>query len=174
MAQPAHGMPALAAAILSEPPRGHLGTRVASDTTGELELASLQVPGTNWNALAQDASTTRRLNDVGHWLFDTEGRRHATLTAGVGVTAGLTIGYVVWLVRGGVLFSSMLSALPVWQLIDPVPVAAGRRGEEDAAGESEGDRSAERLFDRRRGARRTKAASIRTPLPVRDSREPRE
>ncbi|MGI9324712.1 MAG: hypothetical protein ACR2PZ_05795, partial [Pseudomonadales bacterium] len=32
--------------------------------------------------------------------------------------------YVVWLVRGGVVLSSVLSSLPAWRLIDPLPVLA--------------------------------------------------
>lgn len=38
------------------------------------------------------------------------------------VTTGLSIGYVIWLVRGGVLLSTALSSLPAWRMIDPLPV----------------------------------------------------
>jgi hypothetical protein len=37
------------------------------------------------------------------------------------VTA-LSIGYVLWLVRGGLLLSSLLSSLPAWRFVDPLPV----------------------------------------------------
>lgn len=106
-----------------------------------------------------------RLDASARWLQDASNRRSAELAAGAGVTAGLTIGYVVWLVRGGILVSSMLSALPVWQMLDPVPVAAGRRS---AARGDEDDQEtpAERLFDRavrrsaRRGVRRGALSSV--------------
>jgi VCBS repeat-containing protein len=39
-------------------------------------------------------------------------------------STGLSVGYVLWLVRGGVLISSLLSSLPAWRLIDPLPVLA--------------------------------------------------
>jgi len=56
------------------------------------------------------------------------------------VTTGLSVGYVIWLIRGGVLLSSMLASLPAWRMIDPLPVLAftGRRkkGEEDKDDES--------------------------------------
>ena len=39
------------------------------------------------------------------------------------VTA-LSIGYVLWLVRGGLLLSSLLSSLPAWRFVDPLPVLA--------------------------------------------------
>jgi hypothetical protein len=56
-------------------------------------------------------------------------------TAATSVT-GLTVGYVIWLVRGGSLLASMISSLPAWMAFDPLPVldnfedsrAANRRG----------------------------------------------
>ena len=38
------------------------------------------------------------------------------------VSGSLSVGYVFWLLRGGVLLSSMLSSMPAWRLIDPLPV----------------------------------------------------
>ena len=37
---------------------------------------------------------------------------------------GLSIGYVLWLIRGGLLLSSLLSSLPAWRFVDPLPVLA--------------------------------------------------
>jgi len=42
-------------------------------------------------------------------------------TSTVGVT-GLTIGYVVWLIRGVALLASMISSFPAWVSFDPLPV----------------------------------------------------
>jgi hypothetical protein len=39
--------------------------------------------------------------------------------------------YVLWLVRGGVLLGSYLSALPAWRLLDPLPVLARTGDDED-------------------------------------------
>ena len=52
--------------------------------------------------------------------------------SGVAVTTGLSVGYVAWLVRGGVLLSTALSSLPAWQFVDPLPVLARTRDAEDA------------------------------------------
>ena len=49
----------------------------------------------------------------------------------VAVTTGLSVGYVAWLVRGGVLLSTALSSLPAWQFIDPLPVLARTREDGD-------------------------------------------
>ena len=37
-------------------------------------------------------------------------------------TGGLTVGYVIWLIRGGSLLATMLSVLPSWTSFDPLPV----------------------------------------------------
>jgi hypothetical protein len=44
---------------------------------------------------------------------------------------GLTVGYVLWLLRGGALLASLLSSLPAWRLIDPLPVLSRVDDEED-------------------------------------------
>jgi hypothetical protein len=48
-------------------------------------------------------------------------------------TTGLSIGYVLWLLRGEVLLTSLLASLPAWRMIDPLPVLASlsRRSDED-------------------------------------------
>ena len=42
----------------------------------------------------------------------------------VGLSSGFTVGYLLWLVRGGTLMGSVLSSLPAWRLVDPLPVLA--------------------------------------------------
>ncbi|MBX2836929.1 MAG: DUF4347 domain-containing protein [Gammaproteobacteria bacterium] len=56
----------------------------------------------------------------------------------VSITTGLSIGYLIWLIRGGTLVGSMLSSLPAWRLIDPLPVlgsmADDGEGDDDSLG----------------------------------------
>ena len=47
--------------------------------------------------------------------------RSVAITA-AGATFGLSVIYVLWLIRGGILMGSYLSALPAWQVLDPLPV----------------------------------------------------
>ena len=57
-----------------------------------------------------------------------------TMTISVaGVSLGLSLVYVLWLIRGGVLMGSYLSALPAWRVLDPLPVLsrADDEAEED-------------------------------------------
>ncbi len=37
-------------------------------------------------------------------------------------TTGLSVGFVVWMLRGGYLMASLLSSLPAWSFIDPLPI----------------------------------------------------
>ena len=52
------------------------------------------------------------------------------------VSTALSVGYAVWLVRGGALFASMVASLPAWMSLDPLPIltsfeASNRPEEED-------------------------------------------
>ena len=38
------------------------------------------------------------------------------------VTTSLSVGYVVWILRGGSLLTAFVSALPTWSSFDPLPV----------------------------------------------------
>ena len=83
------------------------------------------------NALGEETSLTKTV--VG-----------STLAA----TTGLSIGYVLWLLRGGMLLSSVLSSLPAWRLIDPLPILASL--DQDADDESADDESLESLIGKDR------------------------
>ncbi|MFN5322372.1 MAG: cadherin domain-containing protein [Planctomycetota bacterium] len=56
----------------------------------------------------------------------------AYATAGASL---FTVGYVAWLIRGGVLLTSFMSSIPSWQSFDPLPILenAGSDSEELAA-----------------------------------------
>jgi hypothetical protein len=45
------------------------------------------------------------------------------------VSSGLSVGYLLWLIRGGTLMGSVLSSLPAWRMVDPLPVL-GALGED--------------------------------------------
>lgn len=55
----------------------------------------------------------------------------------IGTTAGLStslsLGYFLWLLRGGTLMGSVLTALPAWHLVDPLPIleSMGKDSEDD-------------------------------------------
>lgn len=59
----------------------------------------------------------------------------------VAVGSGLSIGYVAWLIRSGVVLSTVLSSLPAWRFIDPTPVLSSMV----AVGNDEDDESLESI-----------------------------
>jgi hypothetical protein len=53
-----------------------------------------------------------------------------------GLSLGVSVVYVLWLILGGVLLGSYLSALPAWRMIDPLPVLA-RTGDDEEQDDDE-------------------------------------
>ncbi len=100
----------------------------------------------------QSDDMLRRLAEFQQQIDQQAGRHQGAIASSIALTTGVSVGYIVWLVRGGVLVSSMLSAMPAWQMIDPLPVlmssrrgGGGRKNDDD-----EGADDVEKLFDRRR------------------------
>ncbi len=95
----------------------------------------------------------RRLEELQRQIEGQASSHQTAIASSIAVTTGLSVGYVVWLVRGGLLLSSLLSTMPAWQMIDPLPVlSSGRggaaRGDDE---QEEDDEEVERMFsDRRR------------------------
>ncbi|MEO8631277.1 MAG: Ig-like domain-containing protein, partial [Betaproteobacteria bacterium] len=72
------------------------------------------------------------------------------IASSVAVTGSVSIGYVMWLLRGGVLVSSLLSSLPAWHIIDPMPVLS--RAKRDDEREAQNDDPLEQLFSKAKAA----------------------
>jgi predicted lipid-binding transport protein (Tim44 family) len=82
--------------------------------------------------------------------------------AGAILVSGLSVGYVLWLARGGVLMASLMSALPAWSAVDPLPVL-GRskrrdRNDDPALDDRNAGSALERMFSMP-GSRATNGAS---------------
>jgi hypothetical protein len=52
-------------------------------------------------------------------------------SSAIAVTTGMSVGYVAWLLRSGVLLSSLLSSMPAWRVLDPLPVLAGKLDDDE-------------------------------------------
>jgi hypothetical protein len=98
-----------------------------------------------------------RLLDRGlNLLHDIEQNREQAIKnmqfAGAVVVGGVSVGYVLWLARGGVLMASLMSALPAWASVDPLPVLARtkRRDRKDdpAHDDSDGQSALEKIFSK--------------------------
>jgi hypothetical protein len=69
------------------------------------------------------------------------------------VSASLSIGYVIWMLRGGVLLSTLLASLPAWRAIDPLPIL--QKGVN--ASDSEKSESLQSMLDKAREDRQAAA-----------------
>jgi hypothetical protein len=84
------------------------------------------------------------------------------------VSSGLSVGYVLWLARGGALVASLMSSVPAWASVDPLPVLAqARRGSDPDDEGAEGDEidPVDRLFSRARRLIRPPAEPPAIPTP---------
>ena len=144
---------------------GGATTRVVAPSIDTIDLASL---------FAESGETSA--SDFGDLTDALERERDAlekratfaqTLVGGsVGLTSGLSVGYLVWLVRGGTLMGSVLSSLPAWRFVDPLPVLDGLAGAED----DPDDESLESLVDGDGGtASRPSSRSSEPDSPAEDA-----
>jgi hypothetical protein len=85
----------------------------------------------------------RTLNEVKGEMADEAAVNRALLGSVIAASTGLSVGYVVWLIRGGMLLSTLLSSLPAWQILDPLPILARKAKVAD----DEDDESLESLVD---------------------------
>ena len=52
------------------------------------------------------------------------------------VSTSLSVGYVIWIIRGGSLLSAFMSAMPAWQSFDPLPILPSYENEKHHDDES--------------------------------------
>lgn len=94
-------------------------------------------------------------------------REHTKFEANVtaaSAAAGMSVsvGYVVWMLRGGVLVSALLSSIPAWRLVDPLPVLGHMDDDGDEDGD-DADDSLESLVARNNAASDEPAAGPHSP-----------
>jgi hypothetical protein len=62
-----------------------------------------------------------RVRDAFNGITTTE---KTYVASSIAVSTGLSIGYVIWLLRSGVLLTALLSSVPAWQFVNPLLVLA--------------------------------------------------
>lgn len=130
--------------VIDAPERPNVGVQVAP--AAEMEgfqyswSASLSAPGA-----VEDLR--RNLDALQEQLLGNGIERRHVVASSIALSTGMSVGYVIWLIRGGALVGSMLSAMPAWQMIDPLPVLHRGGGRGQAIELGEGDASVEHLFD---------------------------
>jgi hypothetical protein len=80
-----------------------------------------------------------------------QSRTVVVLAAG---SLSMTLGYLLWLVRGGALAASVLASLPAWRLLDPLPILSRLRDRNDDSA-AEDDETIAAFYDERDDSGRT-------------------
>jgi hypothetical protein len=137
-------------ALVAEAPKSRPASRSDAVLAVEPQAQYTDLAGAQLLQLLKGDDMLRKLDELKRQMSESSDAQRNVVASSVVVTTGLSVGYVVWLVRGGVLVSSMLSALPAWQLIDPMPVlaAGGALARRRAAAPTD-EPEVERLFDDR-------------------------
>jgi hypothetical protein len=139
LAGPSTGVSASSGGLQTDP--RSLGAVEALQSRGELPEAEVKA-AMQEIAVMRDQEFRQELNklreEVQHEAV-VETRVAASVFA---VSTGLSVGYVLWLLRGGVLLASLLTSIPAWRLLDPLPVLGRVGGQSD-----EDDESLEEMVD---------------------------
>ena len=69
-----------------------------------------------------------QLEEVAQEVENTSTSAEITIQTVVGVSSSLSLGYLVWVLRGGALLTSLLTNMPAWQLFDPMPILESWEG----------------------------------------------
>jgi hypothetical protein len=72
------------------------------------------------------------LDDLKNEVADDNQFSRLILGSTVTLSLGLSAGYVIWLIRGGMLVASVLSSMPAWQIADPLPILTRKKEDSDS------------------------------------------
>ncbi len=100
--------------------------------------------------LGRSSGLLRGLDRVRDTLNDVSTAEKSYVVSSIAVSTGLSVGYVIWLLRSGVLLTALLSSVPAWQFVNPLLVLdspAKKKREQDTDGSKED--SLETMFDQR-------------------------
>jgi hypothetical protein len=137
---------------------------VASSFSGGLTIAQ-RTHIAAVEALTRSLSNAEWMSELDHMREQVDQKIEtggAMAVSSVAVTGSLSVGYVIWLLRGGLLLSSLLSSMPAWHAVDPMPVLA-RGGDSDDDEGAEAD-PLEKLFGKARDA--LFGGSSKNPAPA--------
>ena len=98
----------------------------AHPANSSLGLSGLAQAGSG--AAGKAEAFARDLDDLRESVKEGVSFEKYALNSAVAVSSGLSVGYVAWLIRGGVLVTAMLSSMPAWRVLDPFPVLARQQG----------------------------------------------
>jgi hypothetical protein len=99
-------------------------------TPFELETVRSEI-----NSTLTSADFQSELNKMRGDINSASNVQQAVIGSSIAVTSGLSVGYVIWVIRGGVLLSTVLSSMPAWQFVDPLPLLGSGGSRRDSNSE---------------------------------------
>jgi hypothetical protein len=88
---------------------------IAAPAPPKLPVASARLTQDQVEVISQ------RLNDINNQLEEEHKRGAVVLTVGK-AAAAIWVGYVIYALRAGSLLTSLLSVMPLWRTLDPLPI----------------------------------------------------
>ncbi len=103
----------------------------------ELLLDHVHVETTDLPDIAIDTSSMwGDLDELVQVLQEDGGVNRLAIGSAVGITTGLTVGYVLWTVRAGYVLTTLIAQVPAWRVVDPLPILTSLDGQSEGDGES--------------------------------------
>ena len=109
---------------------------VAANTPADFKLAQIV------SSAVQQSNFEHALDKTREGVEEQAQQEERIVSSAIMGSTGLSVGYLVWLLRSGALISSLLSSLPAWRTLDPFPVLSNMGEEEE---DEEDDDSLEAL-----------------------------
>ncbi len=101
---------------------GRAGVHASLDGTGSSSERDQAAVADEFNYSSETHEIWNELDEMDEQM-QSEIQFHDIVVGSAAVTSvSLTVGYVLWVLRGGVLLSSLLVQLPAWRMVDPLVV----------------------------------------------------
>ncbi len=102
-----------------------------TDDVHALAATSLEVVDATSNLALPTVDSATLFGDIADMdtlLDDDDALHRIMIGSAVGLTTGLTVGYVFWTIRAGYLLTSLVAQMPAWRLVDPLPILNSLEG----------------------------------------------
>lgn len=143
--------PAMEFSMSSAPVRISIDTQPRAHWTTGPAATQMDDFSYRWTGSLQSGNAAqelgRSLNALREVLNEASSGRQQMMVSSIALTTGLSMGYVIWLLRGGALLGSMLSSMPLWGMIDPLPILNRASGKNVLSDGTDADAPLEQLFD---------------------------
>ncbi len=96
----------------------------SSDSSiGEIKISNITIDSLSNRAINEGLSSLANSFDQQRELLEEAYEQsRSAIGRSITLTSGLSVGYLIWLIRGGTLMGSVLSSMPAWRLVDPLPI----------------------------------------------------